>query len=126
MLLSASPSFFLVEAQKPNLTSTRHSAFLLATPLLLDGWYMSALPRRSSVPMPKQSSGCVGASTQTETIPLTHFDLAAALARLGKLDEARAAVNAGLALDPRFTIRRFRDLCTQRQSDVPCRTRTPH
>ena len=39
-----------------------------------------------------------------------HFDLAAVLARLGKLDEARAAVNAGLALDPRFTIRRYRDV----------------
>jgi TolB-like protein/class 3 adenylate cyclase/Tfp pilus assembly protein PilF len=39
---------------------------------------------------------------------LAHFQLAAAFARLGKLDEARAAVNSGLALDPRFTIRRFR------------------
>jgi hypothetical protein len=43
-------------------------------------------------------------------ISVAHFDLAAALARLGKLDEARAAVNAGLALDPRFTIRRYRDV----------------
>ena len=41
---------------------------------------------------------------------VTHFELAATLARLGKLDEARAAVNAGLALDPRFTIRRYRDV----------------
>jgi tetratricopeptide (TPR) repeat protein len=40
---------------------------------------------------------------------LAHFHLAAALARLGKLDEARAAVNAGLPLDPSFTIRRYRD-----------------
>jgi TolB-like protein len=39
---------------------------------------------------------------------LGHFFLAAALARLGELDEARAAMNAGLALDPPFTIRRFR------------------
>jgi len=37
-----------------------------------------------------------------------HFFLAAALARLGKLDEARAAVNAGLTLDPSFTIHRCR------------------
>jgi tetratricopeptide (TPR) repeat protein len=41
---------------------------------------------------------------------VTHFDLAAVLARVGKLDEARAAVKAGLALDPRFTIRRYRDV----------------
>jgi len=49
---------------------------------------------------------------------VTHFDLAALLARLGKLDEARAAVNAGLALDPRFSIRRYRDV-TYANSDNP-------
>ena len=58
--------------------------------------------------MPKQSPGCAGASRPTEIIPLAHFHLAAALARLGELDEARAAAQAGLALDPSFTIRRFR------------------
>jgi tetratricopeptide (TPR) repeat protein len=47
-----------------------------------------------------------------------HFVLAAALARLGELDEARATVQAGLALDPSFTIRRFRD-ATNARSDVP-------
>jgi len=36
------------------------------------------------------------------------FFLAAALAHLGKLDEARAAVKEGLALDPTFTIRRLK------------------
>jgi tetratricopeptide (TPR) repeat protein len=41
--------------------------------------------------------------------PLAHFGCAAALALLGSLDQARAAANAGLALDPSFTIRRFRD-----------------
>jgi tetratricopeptide (TPR) repeat protein len=40
--------------------------------------------------------------------PLAHFHLAAALTLLGELDEARAAVQAGLALDPGFTIRRLR------------------
>ncbi len=39
--------------------------------------------------------------------PLAHFFLAAALANLGRLKEARAATQAGLALDPAFTIRRF-------------------
>jgi TolB-like protein/class 3 adenylate cyclase/Tfp pilus assembly protein PilF len=37
-----------------------------------------------------------------------HFHLAAELALLGELDQARAAAQAGLALDPNFTIRRFR------------------
>ncbi|MCA1412677.1 winged helix-turn-helix domain-containing protein [Bradyrhizobium sp. NBAIM20] len=39
--------------------------------------------------------------------PLAHFGLAAALALLGSLDQARAAAKAGLALNPSFTIRRF-------------------
>ena len=40
--------------------------------------------------------------------PLAHFHLAAALAQLGSLNEARAAAQAGFALDPGFTVRRFR------------------
>jgi TolB-like protein/class 3 adenylate cyclase/Tfp pilus assembly protein PilF len=40
--------------------------------------------------------------------PLSHFILAAALALLGALDEARDAVKAGLALHPDFSIRRLR------------------
>jgi TolB-like protein/class 3 adenylate cyclase/Tfp pilus assembly protein PilF len=39
---------------------------------------------------------------------MTHFILAAVLARLGDLNEARAAAQAGLARNPSFTIRRFR------------------
>ena len=42
------------------------------------------------------------------TIPLTHFFLAATLANLGKLEEAEAEAKAGLALDPGFSIVRFR------------------
>jgi tetratricopeptide (TPR) repeat protein len=48
----------------------------------------------------------------------THFDFAGVLARLGRLDEARASVNAGLALDPSFTIRRYQDV-TYANSDNP-------
>jgi TolB-like protein/tetratricopeptide (TPR) repeat protein len=39
---------------------------------------------------------------------LSHFTLAAALAHLGRLDEARAAAQAGLTLDPTTTIKRLR------------------
>ena len=42
------------------------------------------------------------------TTPLTHFFLAAALANLGTLEEAQSEAKAGLALDPGFSIRRFR------------------
>jgi tetratricopeptide (TPR) repeat protein len=49
-------------------------------------------------------------------MPYTHFNLAAVLALLGRLDEARAAAQAGLTLDPAFTIRRFQ---RQLSSDNP-------
>jgi TolB-like protein/Tfp pilus assembly protein PilF len=41
--------------------------------------------------------------------PPAHFFLAATLALLGSLDQAKAAAKAGLAINPTFTIRRYRD-----------------
>ena len=40
--------------------------------------------------------------------PLSHVFLAAALAVLGRLDEAQAAARAALALNPQLTIARFK------------------
>jgi TolB-like protein/class 3 adenylate cyclase len=48
--------------------------------------------------------------------PLAFFLLAACLAHLGHLDEARREVKAGLAVDPKFTLGRFR---AGAQSDNP-------
>jgi tetratricopeptide (TPR) repeat protein len=42
--------------------------------------------------------------------PLVHFLLAATLAYLGRINEARAAAQAGLALNPSFTITRYRSV----------------
>ena len=42
------------------------------------------------------------------TYPSSHFLLTAALARIGRLPEARSEVRAGLAINPTFTIARFR------------------
>jgi TolB-like protein/class 3 adenylate cyclase len=50
--------------------------------------------------------------------PLSFFHLAAALAQLGRLDEARSATRAGLALNPAYTISRRRASWTA-QSDDP-------
>jgi tetratricopeptide (TPR) repeat protein len=50
--------------------------------------------------------------------PAANFNLGAALAQLGRLDEARSAIKAGLALDPNFTISRARAHWTAR-SDSP-------
>jgi TolB-like protein/class 3 adenylate cyclase/Flp pilus assembly protein TadD len=50
------------------------------------------------------------ASTEANrNFPLAHFHLAEALALLGELDEARVATRAGLALQPDFTVRRYRE-----------------
>ena len=49
--------------------------------------------------------------------PAAYFWLAAALMQSGRLDEARSAVKAGLALDPTFTISRARAAWTAMSDD---------
>jgi tetratricopeptide (TPR) repeat protein len=49
-------------------------------------------------------------------MPVTHFHLAAALAGLGRMDEARETARPGLELNPSFTIARFR---SSARSDNP-------
>jgi hypothetical protein len=49
--------------------------------------------------------------------PLAYLNLAAALALLGRLDEARSAVKAGLALNPTYTISRARAFYTAMSDD---------
>ncbi len=50
-------------------------------------------------------------------LPYAHFVLGAALAQLGRLDEARSAVKSGLALDPNFSISRARAAWTAMSDD---------
>ncbi len=50
------------------------------------------------------------------SFPAAHFWLAAALAHLGRLDEAQAATRAGLALNPTMTVSRYRNVL---RSDNP-------
>ena len=49
--------------------------------------------------------------------PPAYFNLAAALAQLGRLDEAHSAVKAGLALNPTFAISRARAAWTAMSDD---------
>jgi TolB-like protein/class 3 adenylate cyclase len=49
--------------------------------------------------------------------PLAFFQLAAALAQLGRLDEAHSAVKAGLALNPAFSLSRVRAAWTAMSDD---------
>ena len=48
--------------------------------------------------------------------PTARFTYAATLVELGRLDEAKSEVKAALALNPNFTLRRYRDGA---QSDNP-------
>jgi TolB-like protein len=45
--------------------------------------------------------------TNRNVAPFVHFYLAAALAHLGRIGDARASVQAGLTLDPNFTVAHF-------------------
>jgi TolB-like protein/class 3 adenylate cyclase len=49
--------------------------------------------------------------------PSAYFNLAAALAQLGRLDESRSAVKAGLALNPSYTVSRRRASWTAQSDD---------
>jgi TolB-like protein/class 3 adenylate cyclase len=49
--------------------------------------------------------------------PGSHFELAATLAQLGRLDGARSAVRAGLVLDPNFSVSRARAFFTAESGD---------
>jgi len=60
---------------------------------------------------------CRRAIEVNRNFPLAFFQLAAALAQLGRLDEAHSAVKAGLALDPGFTVSRFRANVVARSDD---------
>jgi TolB-like protein len=60
---------------------------------------------------------CRRAIEANRNYPEAHFHLAAALARIGRLDEAHSAVKAGLALNPSFTVSRARTDWTAMSDD---------
>ena len=64
---------------------------------------------------------CRRAIEANRSFPYPNFFLAAALAQLGRLDEASSAVKAGLALNPDFTISRVCALWTAMSDDLTYR-----
>ena len=60
---------------------------------------------------------CRRAIEANRNYPEAHFHLAAALARIDRLDEAHSAVKAGLALNPSFTVSRARTDWTAMSDD---------
>jgi hypothetical protein len=77
---------------------------------------LSASPSCISTPTPKRFFWLRRSIEANRNFPLAHFHLAAALALVGSLDEARAAAQVGLAFYADFTIRRFR---RQSASNIP-------
>jgi TolB-like protein/Flp pilus assembly protein TadD len=72
-------------------------------------WLMSAGAAKLQLGADEDAVARLRHSIETNrNLPITHFVLAAALAHLGRLDEAHSATQAGLALGPTFTIRGFR------------------
>lgn len=73
-------------------------------------WYMFAGWAKLSLGQEEQAVAWLRRSVETNrNYPFSHLFLAAALARSGRLSEARAEAQAGLAINPTFTISRFRD-----------------
>ena len=65
----------------------------------------------------KRSRGFDGRIEANRNFPVVYFNLAAALAQVGRLDEARAAAKAGLALNLGFSNSRARTLWTAVSDD---------
>jgi TolB-like protein/Tfp pilus assembly protein PilF len=80
------------------MTNVGSAKFHLGTYELAVSWFRRAIDANRNYPSP-------------------YFQLAAALAHLGRLDEARSAAKAGLALNPNFNVSRARALWTAMSDD---------
>ena len=82
-------------------------------------WCMFAGIAKLSLGKDEEAATWLRRSIETNTNnPMSHFYLAAALARLGRIPEARSEAQAGLAMNPTFTIARIR---ASAPSDDPAR-----
>jgi TolB-like protein/class 3 adenylate cyclase len=72
-------------------------------------WLMIAGLAMVSLGYDKEAVAWLRSALETNrNAPLAHFGLGAALAYLGRPDDAQGAIQAGLALDPTFSIARYR------------------
>ena len=72
-------------------------------------WYMYAGWAKLSLGREEEAIAWLRRSIETNrNYSLSHFFLAAALARIGRMSEARFEAQAGLAINPTFSISRFR------------------
>ena len=104
----ATARFCSAKPRRPRLTSRRRCASVPAMGMFICGVCLPVWPIFISAERKKRSRGCAAPSKLTGPSPSSHFLLAAALARLGRLPEARSEARTGLALFPTFTISKFR------------------
>ena len=110
--------FLSVTPKKQRLMSPRLCASARATPSLTSGRHTRVSRRSTSAFRIKRSRGIEGRSRPTE-IFVAYFPLGAALAQLGRLEEARSGVKAGLALNPSYTLSRARADLTAMSTTQP-------
>ena len=109
--------FISAAPKKPRLTLSRPCASVRATRWLSRWMHMAGFAKNHLGLWEQAVAWFRRAIEANRNHPHTHFQLAAALARLGRLDEARSAVKAGLALNPAFTISRYRAAWTAMNDD---------
>jgi TolB-like protein len=81
-------------------------------------WMTDAGSAKNHLGSFEQAVGWFGRAIEANrNYPVAYFHLAAALALLGRLDEARSSVKAGLALNPTYAISRDRAARTARSDD---------
>jgi tetratricopeptide (TPR) repeat protein len=81
-------------------------------------WMATAGAAKNHLGLWEQAVGWFRRSVEANrNYPRSHFGLGAALAELGRVDEARSAVKAGLALNPTFTLSLARATWPARSDD---------
>jgi hypothetical protein len=100
---SAGPKRLPAEPRRPRLTFCRPSGSAPAT------WERP--PGKSLLGRQEEAVAWYRRSIEANrTNPSVHVHLAASLALMGRLEEARTSAAAGLVLNPKFTIERFQAL----------------
>ena len=113
----ATASFSSVAPKNPRLILSRRCASVLSIPWLTFGTNIAGLAKNHLGSYEQAVAWLRRAIEANRNYPAANFNLAAALAQLNRLDEARNAVKAGLALNPTVTVSRARATWTSMSDD---------
>ena len=117
MPLSDLASFSSVAPRRQRLTLARPCALVRAIPMAYT-WKSFAGIAKNVVGSYEQAVAWSRRAIEANpNYPIAYFNLAAALAQLGRREEAYSAVKAGLALNPAFTVSRARTAWTAMLDD---------